>query len=62
MTQTEVTDMGAQYLVDGVRPVTMRDKLAFLAVKPITPKRACEQKPCDIGLFDEVARNQLDLF
>lgn len=59
---TDQTDIGAQYVVDGVRPVSIKDKLEVLATKPMKPKRLCVQKPCDIGLFDEDARNQFDLF
>ena len=62
--QTELTAEGEQTLVPGVRPVTLKDRLAVLAAAPIAPKRNARalQKPCDIGLFDEAARNQLDLF
>ena len=61
--QTELTAEGEQTLVPGVRPVTLKDRLAVLAAAPIAPKRNVHapQKPCDIGLFDEAARNQLDL-
>jgi hypothetical protein len=31
-----------------------------LAAHPLGCRRL--QKPCDIGLFDDVARNQMDLF
>ncbi|MCP4185520.1 MAG: hypothetical protein GY761_19790 [Hyphomicrobiales bacterium] len=58
----EQTDIGLQYLIGGVAPVTQRQRLEFLATLPMTPKRARTQKPCDIGLFDELARNQKDLF
>ncbi len=58
----EQTDIGTQYLIGGVTPVTQKQRLDLLASLPMTPKRAPTQKPCDIGLFDEVARNQKDLF
>jgi len=58
----EYTDIGPQYLIGGVAPVTQKQRLDFLASLPMTPKRARSQKPCDIGLFDELARNQKDLF
>jgi len=60
---TETTDVGEQTLMDGVRPVTLRDRLGVMAALPMTPKRnpAIPQKPCDHGLFDEVGRAQLDL-
>lgn len=58
--RTEHTDQGEQTLVSGVRPVTLRDRLQVLANAPLTGR--CRQKPCNIGLFDEDARNQLDLF
>ena len=60
--QTEDTPEGVQALVPGVAPVTLRERLDVMARKPMTPKRGpILQKPCDIGLFDEAARNQLDL-
>ncbi|CDX12631.1 conserved hypothetical protein [Mesorhizobium plurifarium] len=58
--QTEPTPEGEQTLVPGVRPITTRDRLALLMDAPMRSRMA--QKPLDIGLFDEVARNQLELF
>ncbi|MDX8508404.1 hypothetical protein [Mesorhizobium captivum] len=58
--QSEPTPEGEQTLVPGVRPVTTRDRLGLLMSAPMRPRAA--QKPLDIGLFDDVARNQLDLF
>ena len=58
--QTEHTDTGEQYLVPEVAPVTLGQRLQRLADAPLIPHTA--QKPCDIGLFDEVARRQLPLF
>ena len=58
--ETETTDQGEQTLVPGVRPVTMRERLQRLMDAPLLPRRA--QKPLTIGLFDENARNQFDLF
>jgi len=57
---TESTVQGQQVLVPGVRPVSMKARLAVLAAHPLGSSRL--QKPCDIGLFDDVARNQMDLF
>ena len=57
---TEATVQGQQVLVPGVRPVSMKARLEVLAAHPLGSDRL--QKPCDIGLFDEVARNQMDLF
>lgn len=61
--ETDPTDAGAQTLIDGVRPVSLRDRLTVMAAQPMTPKRHphAPQKPCDHGLFDEVGRAQLDL-
>ena len=61
--QTETTDVGEQTLMDGVRPITLRDRLGVMAALPMTPKRtpSAPQKLCDHGLFDEVGRAQLDL-
>jgi hypothetical protein len=60
---TEPTEAGAQTLVPGVRPVTLRDRLDLLARQPMAPRRnpTAAQKPCDHGLFDEAARHQIDL-
>jgi hypothetical protein len=54
------TDQGEQVLVPGVAPVTLRQRLAALLAAPLIPKKP--QRPMNIGLFDEDARNQLDLF
>jgi hypothetical protein len=43
-----------------VRPITARDRIEARMAAPLVPKRT--QKPLDIGLFDEAARNQLTLF
>ncbi|WP_292280965.1 hypothetical protein, partial [Mesorhizobium sp.] len=58
--QSEPTPQGEQMLVPGVRPVTTRDRLGLLIDAPMRPRAA--QKPLDVGLFDEAARNQLDRF
>ena len=58
--ETEPTPIGEQTLIPGVRPVSIYERLMVLAAQPLGPKKS--QKPCDLGLFDEVARNQLDLF
>jgi hypothetical protein len=58
--ETEATYLGPQTLVPGVRPVSMKARLEALAAHPLGSDRL--QKPCDIGLFDDVARNQMDLF
>lgn len=57
--ETEDTDAGRQSLVAGIRPITMRDRLAFLAAAPMAPRAA--QKRCDTGLFDLESRRQIDL-
>lgn len=58
----ERTPIGDQYLIGDIKPVSQREKLELLATLPMQPKRARHQKPCDLGLFDDVARNQMDLF
>ncbi len=58
--QTEMTEQGAQTLVPGVKPIKQRDRLQALMDAPMIPTRM--QKPCNVGLFDEDARNQLDIF
>lgn len=61
--ETETTEVGNQTLIDGVRPITLRDRLTVMASQPMTPKRGLHapQKQCDHGLFDEVGRAQIDL-
>ncbi len=58
--ETEATDQGEQKLIHGVHPVSMKARLSVLAAHPLAPTKL--QRPCNIGLFDEVARNQLDMF
>lgn len=60
---TERTEQGEQMLVAGVVPVTLRDRLSLMALRPMAPRRNpnASQKPCDHGLFDEVRRDQIDL-
>ncbi len=57
---SELTPEGEQILVPGVTPIGLRDRLAVLMAAPLIPRKP--QKPLDIGLFDETARNQLSLF
>lgn len=57
---TEPTAQGEQSLVPGVTPITLGDRLAWRAAQPLAPTKA--QRPCDLGLFDTNARNQLELF
>ena len=61
--QFEETEVGAQSLIEGVRAVTLGEKLTARTSHPMTPKRnaSAVQKPCDHGLFDEVGRAQIDL-
>ncbi len=61
--KSELTEVGEQTLIDGVRPVTLGEKLTARTSHPMVPKRNpnAEQKSCDIGLFDEVGRAQIDL-
>lgn len=56
----EATAIGAQSLVPGIVPIAARDRLAWRAAAPLTSTRP--QRPCDLGLFDLGARDQLDLF
>jgi len=57
--QAETTPEGEQTLVPGIRPITQRDRLDLLMAAPLVPRR--EQKPLNIGLFDEAARAQGDI-
>jgi hypothetical protein len=56
---SEATEQGEQVLVPGISPITLRQRLAALLDAPLAPKKP--QRPMNIGLFDEDARNQLDL-
>jgi hypothetical protein len=58
--QSEWSECGEQTLIPGVRPVSLRERLMFQMQVPLTPRAM--QKPMTIGLFDEDARNQLELF
>ena len=57
---TEITDQGEQVLAPGIAPVSLRERLERLLAAPLRPIKP--QKPLNIGLFDEDARNQFDLF
>ena len=57
---TEETELGAQVLVPGIRPVSLEDKLQLLRDAPLAPR--VPQRPLCVGLFDDCARNQLDMF
>ena len=61
--ETETTEQGEQVLVSGVRPITLRDRLALRAAQPMAPKRNphAQQNPCDHGLFDTESRRQIDM-
>jgi hypothetical protein len=58
--QTEATPLGEQMLVPGIAPVTTRQRIEARMSSPLMPRKP--QKPLDIGLFDDMARNQLNLF
>jgi hypothetical protein len=57
---TERTPEGEQCLVPGVPPITQRQRIEALMRAPLMPRRP--QRPLNIGLFDEDARNQMELF
>lgn len=58
--ETERTPEGEQALVPGVAPISQRQRLEARMAAPMLPPRP--QQTLDFGLFDEAARNQLDLF
>jgi len=74
---TETTPQGEQNVAPGVKPITLRDRLAVRGAQPMTPRRNLNapQKPCNVGLVDGEAekkkvrwtffppnaRNQLDM-
>ena len=49
----------AQIVMPGVQPVSLGERLQFLAQLPMEPRRA--QKPLDVGFWDAM-RNQLEMF
>ena len=57
---TEETEPGTQYLLGDVAPISQRQRLEALFHIPTLPR--VRQKPCDIGLFDEYSRRQIELF
>ena len=61
--ETETTEEGEQMLVQGVRPVTLGERLTAQTRHPMRPRRnpGARQLPCDHGLFDEVGRAQTNL-
>ena len=56
----EPTPEGEQSLIPGVRPISARERIESLMQGPLRPR--VRQKPPNLGLFDEDARRQLDLF
>jgi len=58
--EAEAIPIGLQCLVPGAAPITPAQRLAARAAAPLAPGKP--QRPCDLGLFDLNARNQLDLF
>lgn len=48
-----------QMLIDGVAPVSMGERLGWLAEQPIQPRRL--QKPLDIGFWNPM-RDQIEMF
>ncbi|MCW3835033.1 hypothetical protein ACFQ1E_01760 [Sphingomonas canadensis] len=58
--EAEATPIGVQSLVPGVVPITQADRLALRAAQPLAARKP--QRPCDLGLFDLAARDQLELF
>ncbi|MBS9720035.1 hypothetical protein JYU29_04950 [Tianweitania sp. BSSL-BM11] len=56
---SESTPAGEQTLIDGVAPVSTRERLEAEGAKPM---RGGESALPDGGLFDDTARNQLDIW
>lgn len=49
----------AQIVMPGVQPISLGERLQFLAQMPMEPRRA--QKPLDVGFWDAM-RDQLEMF
>jgi hypothetical protein len=58
--QGEITPVGKQTLIPGIRPITIGDRMKARMDAPLVSRKP--QKLLDIGLFDEIGRNQLELF
>jgi hypothetical protein len=54
-----VADDPNQMMIEGVKPVSLGERLTWAAQQPMQPKRA--QRPLDIGFWDPM-RNQLEMF
>ena len=48
-----------QIMMAGVAPVSVGERLGWLAAQPMQPRR--EQRPLDIGFWNPM-RNQLEMF
>ena len=48
-----------QIMIVGIAPVSMGERLGWLAAQPMQPRR--EQHPLDVGFWDPM-RNQLEMF
>ena len=48
-----------QIMMAGVSPVSMGERLGWLAEQPMQPRR--EQRPLDVGFWDPM-RNQIEMF
>ena len=48
-----------QIMMAGVVPVSMGERLGWLAERPMQPRR--EQRPLDVGFWDPM-RNQIEMF
>jgi hypothetical protein len=49
----------AQIMMAGVAPVSMGERLGWLAAQPMQPRR--EQRPLDIGFWNPM-RDQIEMF
>ncbi len=48
-----------QIMIAGIVPVSMGERLGWLAAQPMQPRR--EQRPLDIGFWDPM-RDQIEMF
>ncbi len=48
-----------QIMIAGIAPVSMGERLGWLAAQPMQPRR--EQRPLDVGFWDPM-RNQIEMF
>ena len=55
----QITDDANQIIMPIMRPVRLVERLQFLAIQPMKPRRV--QRPLDVGFWNPM-RNQIEMF